>query len=780
MRRWFFVVLVVGGVLTFLVLGLNSEANSPVSSTTPSTTTTAPPSTTTTVSTRPAEAVAAGTEKAVNRIPGLHNLHLDPIDALVIIAIVAAITALILLRPRGLGPVAVSATEVRTDGDGMTTETPRSDIAVIVTDRLARVDLHPPSAVPSVAEDVEGVLSPFDSTPAKAAQAATRLAEMLRREKGFRLKLLLRTSDTTTRRGATFELVDLSRAAGAHRRNGIRRHLPGSGSPGRVLYRGRAAPPAPPPPGPWALARVGPERRLVARLRRRWLVDQAEALRPGHHPAARRTEGRSGEPSHPSASRHHVGAGRRPSRGALDLLPRRQPQFPARPGACSHAEAALCRWRTAVVLSNGHRWGPAWLRDALTPGTRGVHTIDKRLRAFLEDRFKTALLPEYTTICKTVLADHIEQNDALRRGAPHLPQLQVVQRWRGGRLRLVGDDGPGQTLEAIVNKLGVLAEHSQALGTIAVEARSVLESSTRIDGRVERMCHLLEEALAKVGASADRAVLDAAEALALALPAVSVRHFLWRCAEYEAGSLTWRQRRAGRISRGDVKTLRIGMEQRASSGLRPLPVDWRIASLARVHRRAVERQAREEAAWPAFRLGGQLGPRRAQLAYNLACSLAIALPSRGDSSLADWQRATHDRVDAIVMYLHRATTGPGNLVEQGALEWIVYEDPDLQELRQHARFCRWAAGVLQREVVTEAPSESASIRYVRSLLDCSAGATRQSWAPAEKLDRSRALELLRKEKELCARLADVLEAPNSPESRARAFEVAFGPRSVSR
>jgi hypothetical protein len=724
------------------------------------------------VSERPSQAVAEGTEKAVNEIPGFRNLHLEPVDALVILAIAAAITALIVLRSRGLGPVAVSATEVRTDKDGATTESPRSDIAAIVTDRLARVDLHPPSAVPSVSEDVEGVLSPFESTPAKAAQAAARLAEMLRREKGFRVKLLLRTSDTTTRRGATFELVDLGRArvlvAGtvfaatyqeAARQAAFRiaavllRRLP------RRQVRGRWNEWDPSGTSLHAYEDAGWTIKLrqydqaIAHLRTGLEVDPANLL-------IRLRLGTTFE----RVDDH---------REALwTYFPAVSRNFPPDPAHAATREAALCRWRTAIVLSNGHRWGPAWLLDALEPGTPGAHTIEKRLRAFLEDRYKKALGSEYATICKTVLADHIERGEALEHGQPHLPQLEVVDRWRAGRLRLVGDKGPGQTLEAIVLQLEVLARQLLSVIWIAAAARAVLYVDRPNDVRVARVCGLVEHALEAVSASTDPVVLDAAEALGRALPAVSIRHFFWRCAEHEADSIRWRQRRVGHISRADVKTLRIGMEERFASGLLRFPIYGEIASLPEQHRQSVERQARD-AAPPIFGLQDRLGPRRAQLAYNLACSLAVALPPRGQQRLADWQRATHERVDAIVHHLHQATTGPGNLVEQGALDWIVYEDPDLQEVRQHARFCRWAAGVLQRDVKGEAPSEPSSTIYVRSLLEYSARVARQSWAVDGQLDRTSALDLLRKEKQLCTSLAKVLEAPRSPEARAEVFAVAF-------
>jgi hypothetical protein len=685
----------IGAAAVWLIARGLDTSTQPTSSTTTIAVTTTSTTTTTTATAaavpahgeRPADALADGAEDAVRDVPGFERIDLDIVDVVVVAAIVAI--AVWLLWPRRAQARAVSVTVVDGSGDG--TETGRSPtsprpnadaIAALVRDRLNRVDLRPPSSVPSAEQDVGSVIDVVESVDAgKPVGAFARALVRLnpRRSLGFQARLILRRSDTTRRAGITVELDDLDGRTNVS-----------ISTVWRDTFEDAARAAA------FQLAAVL-LRRLPRRARKRiwWRWDESGASLQAYEDANWAIRMRR----YDAAIRHlDAGLEQDPSNLALrlrlgqtyervlmyeDALWTYQPVLDTRTPLDRRElrtrEAGLIRWRAAVVLSNAEAWIDAWAdrlvgRSTVPPSDQGEaqHETGRRLRALFDERYGTALRKEFRTVRETFLVGRDARTRDLREQTTgRLPQLRLH------RLRLVArltGDRPASTL-------GILWRRTKGEDPRASEG----------DERLLQVHRRVDEDLGRRGAEATKELRRAA-------PAVSLVHFAWRAAEVEVCELSARRRRRAGLSSADIMAFHLGMDRRRLAGIaRSRNEQERLVGIGRLLDRRIGEQ----------RLLARLGSARArearpQAEYNAACASALDIdrPPTDQDGWRAWRRSNDDAVSRVVGLLTRACRGDHNMVERGGADWIVFEDPDLERIRRHPRFCRFAKSVLHREIVS--------------------------------------------------------------------------------
>jgi hypothetical protein len=684
MRKWLGSGLVVGLLALAVWLmaeGLDYEpasTPSPAPSTTessPTVTTTA--TTTTTEGDRPAEALAKGVESKVREFEPLDSLHLDPVDVAVLAALAAVALWFLLRRRAGSGPVRVEVvdassgtaggsgrgTDPKADGSAGDAAPPTEGIAALVRDRLGRVSLTPPTGVPSAEEEgaaeAISVLEAVDPTKSvgAVARALTRLSPGHRR--GHVARLVMRRSDTTPEAGVTVELSDLDA--------GVTLSVTSVWGDTFQDAARKAA---------FQIAAM-----LLGRLRRherrqlwwRWepsgrslqaYEDAGWEIRHRRYDAAvaHLEEGLEHDPGN-LAIRLRLGQTYERVRRYEDALLTYQSVFDPThridPRYARCKEAGLIRWRVAVVLSNGQRWGPAWARTVVADD-KAQHTADRRARALLDNRYRPKLGHEFPTIFGTLLAPRAQREYPLAGAADSsLPRIRYNDPLN--RVRLWGDRGPGSTVTAIERHLPNHTPNPQA--------------------------HRDERVLAVADATRCAVAIDsAATALRRARAAVSIEHLLWRAAQVEAAELRGRLRRNAGLTVSDMRTLRASINQK------------RLEDAGLLY--AIERQRGAARFWAGLaraaswlRIGG-FRRARAQAEYNAACCLALALPvdARGRPV------PRPEQVREVIDLLGRACTGVDNMIEQGAATWMVYEDPDLKRVRADPQFCKFAKSTLHLEI----------------------------------------------------------------------------------
>jgi hypothetical protein len=145
-------------------------------------------------------------------------------------------------------------------------------------------------------------------------------------------------------------------------------------------------------------------------------------------------------------------------------------------------------------------------------------------------------------------------------------------------------------------------------------------------------------------------------------------------------------------------------EGRLSRTGRP-PARWRRAPIDPADRVGLRLDtaiaARKVASWWAVRRmsGGQTGPWN--LWYYSACLLSMVMqepPPMADpdsAAIGLWKRRNDPLADWAIRALNEAILvhrrGDLTAIQAGATDWLLYEDPDLDHLRSHPRFQRWAS-----------------------------------------------------------------------------------------
>ncbi len=769
MRWWARSVLVVGlaaAGLWLVDVGLDNEpGSSPGTEPAPAATTTAttepPATTTTTAGERPAEALAEGVEQTVHDRTTWDTLHLEPVDVAVLGAAIALGIWILIRRRASSGPVTVTVVDGTAkgtgdtgDGGGEGTGAPSTDaIAALVRDRLGRVNLTPPTAVPAAgdASPSEGIISVFEAfEPTKPAGAVARALAGLNpaRRRGYAAHVVLRRSDTTDEAGATVELSDLDA---------------GVTLPATTLWAGTFEAAA--RHAAFQIATVLLER-LSRRERRRlwwrwessgrslqafedagWEIDHRRYERA----IQRLEEGLEVDPGN-LALRLRLGQTFERLHCYEEALLTYQIVFDR-----SHRidrrhahtkEAGLIRWRAAVVLSNGERWGPAWARrvvDAYGAPRPGVHNPDNRVQALLATRYRPAMRREFRTLFGTLLADDRSAPLAAPGTRPGLPELHHNAPLN--RVRVRRDRGPGPTFAAI---------EAELIGHQPQDAQ-------RLDARL-----LAVDAAVRAALSAGQ--VRRPEKVRRARAALSVEQFLWRAAQVEACEIGWRLRRRSGLSLYDVRVLvdTVNLKRLDDAG-----AFWTTVGLQLRAALTWARLARTAAVVPV----GRARSVRAQVQYNTACCQALALARTGTGG--SWDRAEVDaRVRQVVDLIGQACTGHHNLIEQGAARWIVYEDPDLGSVRTHRLFCRFAKSTLYLEITPREVAWAHAVdRHELDLVEGATGAAVAVWRThvATPPDRRTLVAALRADADLHLAIAALVRTP----SRSARLAVADATRALT-
>lgn len=717
---------------------------------------------------RPLDALARGAERGLGAI-GLDGISLAWTDvAVAVLLLGVAAIALWPRRRRGLGPIAVvveASTDDRADGPAL---------AAVVRDRLGRVQLQPPVAVPASQDDVTGLFSAAAEAAGAPAGLLGQLVGVLRPRPaaGFEARLTPRPSSRSERRGLTVHLADLDR----HRTLLVNTIFEDTYEQAARTAAYQVAS---------VLLRELPRRQR----RRRWwrwdasgrsLMAYEEGLylvrmRRYDEAVATLREGLDVDPSNLAlrlrlgTTLERVGAWEE----ALWTYSRvvENAHRPSRSAAWTR-EAALVRWRTAIVLSNADLWADGWLRRLAGADGEAGHTLDKRLRGWLADGLDPARARRdaWPSLHASVLPRRPER---ARRTRP--------SRTTEGRFPFVASASP-----SLSRPLGLFHDHGLAdllahaeavtreLGSERVEEAAAVRSAVAAfdaspgddaDACALRLVGALRAAAAAPGVPDD--ARTRCRALALALdPAAWARTL---ALDVVPGPLL--RRRAG-LRRSDRQLLAVLLNLRqltavhgptGASGTRWVQ-DYRSRAARRVdrvawwHEHVLARLARGEDAHR----------RRSRVAYNAACTLAALVPDPGEDVGDAWLERHEPQVGTIVELLRRAVEGPGNLVEAGGAAWLAHEDPDLATVRRHHRFCRFAASVLGREVTTHRVTAGArAATQVRLAVNAFAPRAEAAWRGAADVDVRAALALVDADREVLEALAAVQAQPTDHDARHR-------------
>lgn len=633
----------------------------------------------TTIAKRPTAALADGVEE---QLPDEYDgLSLDIADILVALAILLGAAWFLWPRAKGIAPVSVTVTDGSGDGsaDGRQPDEPKPQpdaLAAIVRDRLAKVRLPPPSSVPGVEGETDGLISvieAIDTTKTVGPITRALRAANPRSSRGYEARIALRRSDKTSEAGATVELYDLDR-----------RLAISVSSVWEPTFEDAARTAA------YQIAAA-----LLTRLGRRerrhtwWRWEQTgSSLRAfqnaGWEIAHRRYDqaidflnaGLETDPGNLAIRLRlgHTYERQQRYRDALWVY-QRVPNsvYPVDRSVKNSAEAGIIRWRTAVVLSNAEQWAEEWARDVAAMDGRTAKGDDpsRLLRAFFQKRYSSALGDEFTTLHHTLIADRSERETAIVPQTGN-PFLRLRLPWYRQSARLMNDDDEHLTVSYLAWASGSGLDFRQPRDRTYVE---------------------LHDTVARRLACGPEPKVPSDE-LERAAPAVSIVQYALRAAHVEIREIGLLQRRRAGLSHADLLSFHLATNRRAMDRL---PAGDGAGALER------QRQCLEE-----WRLLIDLGARlrlprstraRAQASYNIACTRALAVPSRNDddSDHAWWERVD-DEVKQVVDLLAEACQGVDSLIDAGHADWIVYEDPDLAKVRPHPRFKRFARAVLHRDV----------------------------------------------------------------------------------
>jgi hypothetical protein len=684
------------------------------------------------------EAATEGAEWLAHHLPGLSGLDLDPID----LAVMAAVGAVVL---GGLGGVRSRTRPVRVSVvNGLSEEpgpTNADGIAALVRDRLARVDLQPPPTMPSADGPGQGIISVVESIEStRPVGAAARALGRASRAQGYEARLVLRRSDTTTRCGVTAELYDIDRQVALEVTTLWADSFEDAARDAAFHIAARL------------LADLPRGRRWCGRWLR-WEPSGASlrAFEDGGRDIARRRYDQAIE---------HLEAGLRLDPENLSIRFRLghtyermqryeealctyqrvvDPRYPLSRELGRTRQANLMRWRIAIILSNGHLWGEAWLQRLA-----GCHSetseIDRRVRGFLRHRYSPALRSEFRSFHEAHLAGERDREQAVVMAEPCWPRFSDRVRFPWSvtthRVGLRHDPGIDATCNAVAGVLpGIRASLDRG------SSRGLL---------ARRVLWLADGALADTGAIDPRAE----DHLRAACTALSAGAFLRRAAIEEIRALgPLRRYRAG-ITLADIRSLI------ASINITGHHLAHRDDSNG--YRRRQIRTVRRWSRWVGLtsRLPFTRSRLRAQTEYNTACVVAMSIgpadrhgpwsATLDDKTAFDDKTALDDKtafgdktafdnkVRWVTRHLTLACTGEGNLLEQKVMAWVVHEDPDLELARRHPQFTRFAKAVLNQELDWERSRSTlaeVNVVYAIDLLRGAAAAAADRWASIDPADR---------------------------------------------
>jgi tetratricopeptide (TPR) repeat protein len=668
---------------------------------------------TTTTELRPLDAAARGAEQLAEDLDAPEGLTLTAADFAVLFAVLVLLLALIWRNRRasGLGPVSVHVVDA-SGGTADNPSPPADAINALVRDRLARVDLRPPVSVPSTGEDVGGLIDVLDTSETKAAQATFRLFDRIRnsRPPGYEVQLVLRRSDTTKQAGITVDLID--------RRRGETLSVKTIWADSfHAAARGAAF-----------QAAAVLLRKLPTRDRGdRWVLwEESGASLRSLEDGLWETRARHYDQA---AAIFEAGLSQDPENHALRLrlghaLERlgdyQRAALVYAPAASGKSrEGSLARWRMVTLLANAQIWAGGWVKTAVAESSTGITTDSpaRRLRALVEQRYGgTKVAEEFPTLFQTLFAERSAREPAFGVGATAagLPHVEVRAKGRGDgtlrtSIRLTADQGAEVTVPALLcaakdmaDLLAGLEQPRAVPAPLPVEARRD-EQVVKLDAHLTTLLADARSHLELMPAGHDKDELGAAtERLEQARVAVSTEHLLWRASAWEASRLDRASRRASKVAPTSLKLVRTSLDDR------------RIASVPSFAHRSDIANVRLDLENKMVRLGtSQAGrwnpfarPRwnetKAQVAYNAACGLALRVlpppPPEADIKLVQrWTRDVDPLVEVVIGLLEKATRGPSGMIAEGAVDWLVHEDPDLDAIRLHRRFQRFSLDVLAQQ-----------------------------------------------------------------------------------